>query len=173
MCTKSHCFFTNFHYFLNSSLFCQSISDTSQSQVTANIRMSKECLTTGNYDTNKSPSSDDIQQMSSYFVLSHKAKILFYKGREINEEQRETFLECQVCERNTCRFRSCFDLLASPIFCKDISDRFQGETTSTLMSNHSTSDVMFALRSTTGNHDQHQLPTTNDRLQKSGNYIPL
>lgn len=65
MCTKSHCFFTNFHYLLNSSLFCQSISDTSQSQVTANIRMSKECLTTGNYDTKKSPSSDDIQQMSS------------------------------------------------------------------------------------------------------------
>lgn len=135
--------------------------------------MSKECLTTGNYDTNKSPSSGDIQQMSSNFVLSHKAKILFYKGYAINEEQRETFLECQMCERNACQFRSCFDLLASSIFCKDISDRFQGETTSTLMSNHSTSDVMFALRSTTGNHDQHQLPTTNDRLQKSGNYISL
>eukprot|EP00105_Crassostrea_gigas_P021935 XP_011441265.2 PREDICTED: uncharacterized protein LOC105338003 [Crassostrea gigas] len=64
MCTKSHCFFTNCHYLLNSSIFCQSISNTSQSQVTANITMSKECLTTGNYDTNKSPSSDDIQQMS-------------------------------------------------------------------------------------------------------------
>lgn len=135
--------------------------------------MSKECLTTGNYDTNKSPSSDDIQQMSSNFVLSHKAKILFYKGWEINEEQRETFLDCQMCERNVCQFRSCFDFIASSIFCKDISDRFQGETTSTLMSNHSTSDVMFALRSTTGNHDQHQLPTTNDRLQTSGNYILL
>lgn len=71
MCTKSHCFFTDCHYLLNSSIFCQSISNTSQSQVTANITMSKECLTTGNYDTNKSPSSDDIQQMSSNFVLSH------------------------------------------------------------------------------------------------------
>lgn len=107
------------------------------------------------------------------FVLSHKAKILFYKGWEINKEQKETILECQMCERNACQFRSCLDLLASPIFCKDISDRFQGETTSTAMSNHSTSDVMFALRSTTGNHDQHQLPTINDRLQKSGNCIPL
>lgn len=77
MCTKSHCSFKNCHYILNSSIFCQSISDTSQSQVPANITMSKECLTTGNYDTNKSPSSDDIQQMSSNFVLSHKAKILF------------------------------------------------------------------------------------------------
>lgn len=95
------------------------------------------------------------------------------EGWEVSEEQTEAFLECQMCEMNKCQFRSCFDLLASPIFCKDISDRFQGETTSTLMSNHSTSDVMFALRSTTGNHDQHQLPTTNDRLQKSGNYIPL
>lgn len=102
-----------------------------------------------------------------------KLTFCFYKGWEINKEQKETIVECQMCERNACQFRSCLDLLASPVFCKDISDRFQGETTSTSMSNHSTSDVMFALRSTTGNHDQHQLPTTNDRLQKSGNYIPL
>lgn len=120
--------------------------------------MSKECLTTGNYDTNKSPSSDDIQQMSSNFVLSHKAKILFYKGWEVNEEQRETFLECQMCERNACHFRDCLDLSASYIFCKNISDRFQGKTTSTLMSNHSTTDVSLASRSTT---------------LKSGNYILL
>lgn len=99
--------------------------------------------------------------------------LLFIKGWTISEEQRETFLECQMCERNACQFRSCSNLSASSIFCKNISDRFQGKTTSTLMSNHSTSDVMFASRSTTGNYDQHQLPTTNDRLQNSGNYILL
>lgn len=42
------------------------------------------------------------------------------------------------------------------------------------MSNQTTSDVMFAMsRSTTGNYDQHQLPSTNESVQKSGNYILL
>lgn len=96
-----------------------------------------------------------------------------YKGWEINEEQRETFLECQMCERDACRFRGCSNLSASYIFCKNISDKFQGKTTSTLTSNHSTLVVILASRSTPGNYDQDLVPLTNDNLQKSGNYIPL
>lgn len=85
MCTKCNCYFRKCHYLLNSSIFCQSKSDTSQSQVTANITMSKNCLTgstltsiistsdelfsststTRNYDTNQLPSSNDTQQTSS------------------------------------------------------------------------------------------------------------
>lgn len=42
------------------------------------------------------------------------------------------------------------------------------------MSNQTTSDVMFAMsRSTTGNYDQHQLLSTNESVQKSGNYVLL
>lgn len=85
MCKKSNCFFQKCYYLLKGSIFCQSTSDTSQSQVTANITMSKNCLTgstltsiistsdelfaststTRNYDTNQLPSSNDTQQMSS------------------------------------------------------------------------------------------------------------
>eukprot|EP00105_Crassostrea_gigas_P038076 XP_019922224.1 PREDICTED: uncharacterized protein LOC109617101 [Crassostrea gigas] len=54
-----------------------------------------------------------------------------------------------MCERNVCHFRGCSNLSASYIFCKNISDKFQGKTTSTLMSNHSTTDVSLASRSTT------------------------
>lgn len=80
-----------------------------------------------------------------------------------------------MCERNACQFRSCSDLSASSIFCKNISDTFKSKTTTTiLMSNQTTSDVMFAMsRSTTGNYDQHQLPSTNESVQKSGNYVLL
>lgn len=78
-----------------------------------------------------------------------------------------------MCKRNACQFRSCFNWSASSIFCKNISDRFQRKTTSTLTSNHSTSDVIFASRSTIGNYEQDLLPSTNDNLQKSGKYIPL
>lgn len=94
MCRKNDCCFISCHYLLNSSTFCQNISDTSQHQVTANITMSNKCLTTsiltsthltsdelfastsstGNYDTNQSPSSNDRQEISSNFVLSHKLK---------------------------------------------------------------------------------------------------
>lgn len=85
MCRKNDCCFESCHYLLNSSIFCQNISDTSQRHVTANNTMSKECLTgstltsiistsdklfaststTRNYDTNQLPSSNDTQQMSS------------------------------------------------------------------------------------------------------------
>lgn len=91
-------------------------------------------------------------------ILLKDKKKCFIKGWKINEEQRETFLECQMCERNACHFRDCLNLSASYIFCKNVSDRFQGKTTSTLMSNHSTTDVSLASRSTT---------------LKSGNYILL
>ncbi|XP_065944798.1 uncharacterized protein [Magallana gigas] len=85
MCRKNDCCFISCHYLLNSSTFCQNISDTSQHQVTANITMSNKCLTTsiltsthltsdelfastsstGNYDTNQSPSSNDRQEISN------------------------------------------------------------------------------------------------------------
>lgn len=106
-------------------------------------------------------------------MFCYKTKVCSIKGWEMKEELRETFLECQMCERNVCQFRRCSDLLASSIFCKNTSARFQGKTTSTLMSNYSTSDVIFASTSTTGNDDQEILPSTNDRFQKSGNYILL
>lgn len=86
-CRKKVCSFKNCHDLLNSSIFCQT-------QVTANIITSQESFststlmlihstseepfastsTTGNYDTNQSPSSNDTQQMSSNFILSHKLK---------------------------------------------------------------------------------------------------
>lgn len=102
MCRKKDCGFISCHYFLKSSIFCQNISDTSQHKVTANITMSNEYLTTstltsthltsdelfastsstGNYDTNQSPSSNDTQEMSSNFILSHKLKnLLLYSER--------------------------------------------------------------------------------------------
>lgn len=85
MCRKNDCSFESCHYLLNSSIFCQNKSDTSQRHVTANNTMSKECLTgstltsiistsdelfsststTRNYDTNQLPSSNDTQQTSS------------------------------------------------------------------------------------------------------------
>lgn len=102
------------------------------------------------------------------------------KGLGIKEEQIESFLECQVCGRNGCQFRDCFDLVASSIFCKTISDSSQGKTTSQipfsssiLMLNHSTSKDLFASRSTTENYDKVQLQSTNDGVQKAGNYIPF
>lgn len=82
-------------------------------------------------------------------MFCYKTKVCSIKGWEMKEELRETFLECQMCERNVCQFRRCSDLLASSIFCKNTSARFQGKTTSTLMSNYLTSDVILASRSTT------------------------
>lgn len=61
-------------------------------------------------------------------------------------KQRESFLQCQVCGKNDCKFRRCSDIIDSSIFCKNISDESKDETTSketfsasTLMSIHSTS----------------------------------
>lgn len=85
MCRKNDCCFISCHYLLNSSIFCQNVSDTSQRHVTANNTMSKECLTgstltsiistsdelfsststTRNYDKNQLPSSNGTQQTSS------------------------------------------------------------------------------------------------------------
>lgn len=106
-------------------------------------------------------------------MFCYKTKVCSIKGWEMKEELRETFLECQMCERNVCQFRKCSDLLASSIFCINTSARFKGKKASTLMSNHSTSDVIFASTSTTGNDDQDISPSINDRFQKSGNYILL
>lgn len=83
-----------------------------------------------------------------------------------------------MCERNDCQFKRCYDLSASSIFCKNISDEFQGQTTSretvtasTFMSHHSTSDEILALTSTAGSYDTDQLPSTNDTQQMSSNFI--
>lgn len=100
------------------------------------------------------------------------------QGWEIEYEQRESFLQCQVCGKIECKFRRCSDMINSSIFCKNIPDESKGETTSketvsasTLMSNHSTSGEILAFTSTAGYYDTDQLPSTNDTQQMSSSFI--
>lgn len=74
-----------------------------------------------------------------------------YKGWAIKEDQRGTFLDCQMCTETDCRFRPCSDFLNSSIYCKSITDTSHSQITesiktsqgefsaSTFMSNHFTS----------------------------------
>lgn len=65
MCTENGCSFRSCHYLLNSSIFCQNISDTSQRQVTVNISMSKECLTASTVMTNFPTSEEPFASTST------------------------------------------------------------------------------------------------------------
>lgn len=99
-------------------------------------------------------------------------------GWGIEYEQRESFLQCQMCAKNYCQFRHCSDTSANSIFCKNISDESKGPTTSKEtfsaspgMSNHSTSDEIIALTFTAGYYDTDQLPPKNDTQQMSSNIV--
>lgn len=101
---------------------------------------------------------------------------------KINEDQRETFLGCQMCKENDCRFRPCSDFLDSSIYCKNMSDTShcqikehltslqRGFSASTFMSNHLISEEMFVSTSTTG-YDSDQSPSTNDTQPMSSNFL--
>lgn len=65
MCTENVCSFRSCHCLLNSSIFCQNISDTSQRQVTVNISMSKECLTASTVMTNFPTSEEPFASTST------------------------------------------------------------------------------------------------------------
>lgn len=98
-------------------------------------------------------------------------------GREVTEEEREAFLECQICEMNECQFRSCFESSASSIFCNNNSDEFQGITTSkrtvsasTFMSLHSTLEDVFVSTTTTRYYNTDKSPSTNGMQQMSSNF---
>lgn len=94
---------------------------------------------------------------------NYVGKICQTLGLEIKEEQRETFVECQMCAENNCSFRRCTDLLASSIYCESISD------TSTSILNHSTSkELLFGSSSTSANLDEDKITSSNDTLQISG-----
>lgn len=89
----------------------------------------------------------------------------------MKKEQRETFLECQMCKNNDCLFRRCSDLLRGSIFCQNISNTSQNQITehlTSLQGGFSASTLIpNSLKSTTGNHEKDMLLVTS----KSGNYI--
>lgn len=102
------------------------------------------------------------------------------EGWEVNEEQTEAFLECQMCEMNECRFRNCYEFSASSIFCNNNSDGFQGITTSkepvsasTFMSIHSTSEDVFVSTTTARYYDTDQSPLTNYTERMSCDFVLL
>lgn len=92
MCRNSGCRFRRCSDSFRGSIFCKSISDTSQSQITEHLTTSQESFsastllsshsisdelfvstsTTGNYDTDQSPSTNDTQQLSSNLILSYR-----------------------------------------------------------------------------------------------------
>lgn len=92
MCTNNGCQFRSCSDSLSGSIFCKSIYDTSQSQITEHFKTSIESFPTSTfmsnnlsseelfastsanryYDSDQSPSTNDTHQMSSNFVLSYK-----------------------------------------------------------------------------------------------------
>lgn len=95
------------------------------------------------------------------------------------QEQKGTFLECQMCTNNECQFRRCSDPLRGSIFCRSLSQSQRPEifttsqesfSSSTCMLNHLTSEL-FAANSTTGSCDKDQLPSTSNTLQMSSNFV--
>nr|XP_034321994.1 uncharacterized protein LOC105348832 [Crassostrea gigas] len=98
------------------------------------------------------------------------------QGWEINENQTDTFLKCQLCTNNNCCFKSCYDLAASSIFCETILDTSQRQETGNVtalhesfnfLSNHLTAKQQLPQHSTTENCDEAKLPSIKDTHQKS------
>lgn len=118
--------------------------------------------------------------MKNNAIIHIQNIILFLiKGWDINEEEREHFLECQLCTNNECSFKSCYDLAASSIFCETTSDTSQRQETGNVtrvhgnlnvLSNHLTAKELLALHFTIKNCDEAQLPSVKDTQQKSSNY---
>lgn len=90
---------------------------------------------------------------------------------EVKEEQRGTFVECQMCTNNDCLFRPCFDQLRGSIFCQSISNTSLSRTTEyvpTSVGRFSASTfISNSLVSTTGNYDRDLFSVTSE----SGDYI--
>lgn len=102
------------------------------------------------------------------------------KGLEILEDQSDTFLECQMCTEKICRFRRCSDLLNSSIYCNSTNNchsHITGHLTtsqgrfsaSTFMSNHLTSEELFASTASTRYSATDPSPSTHYTQQMSSN----
>lgn len=81
---------------------------------------------------------------------------------------------------NECRFGTCLHFSASSIFCNNVTDEFQGITTSkepvsasTFMSIHSTSDDVFVSTTTARYFDTDQSLSTNYTERMSSNFVLL
>lgn len=110
-------------------------------------------------------------------ILIIKVDFILIIGRKVTKEEKEAFLECQICEMNECQFRSCFESSASSIFCNNHSDEFQGITTSKrtvsaskFMSLHSTLEDVFVSTTTTRYYNTDKSPSNNDMQQMSSNF---
>lgn len=96
------------------------------------------------------------------------------------QEQKGTFLVCQMCTNKDCQFRSCSDSIRGSIFCRSLSQSQRPEifttsqgsfSSSTSMSNNFTSEELYAANSTTASFDKDQLPSTSNTLQMSSNSV--
>lgn len=94
-------------------------------------------------------------------------------------EEREPFLECQLCTNKECCFKSCYDLAASSIFCETTSDTSQRQETGNvtrlhgslnILSNHLTAKELLSPHFTIKKCDEAPLPSVKDTQQKSSNY---
>lgn len=130
-------------------------------------------------------------RIESHLIISCKRISLYtfnnisylLKGWEIQEEEQDSFLECQVCTMNSCSFKGCSESLSGTIFCKSMPYTSQSQNTTTLSSlhqsgsapifmlNHSTTNQLLVSESTTGNYDKDQSTSTNYTLQMSSNFI--
>lgn len=103
VCERNDCQFMHCSDSLFGSIFCKSISNTSQDQITEHFTTSQESFsastllsnhstsdeffvstsTAGNYDTGQSQSTNDTQQMSSNLNLSYRREncgCIFFKN---------------------------------------------------------------------------------------------
>lgn len=82
-----------------------------------------------------------------------------------------------MCTEKDCRFRRCSDLLNSSIYCNS-TNNFQSHITghlttsaSTFMSNHLTSEELFASTASTRYYATDPSPSTNYTQQMSSNFF--
>lgn len=95
MCTEKNCHFRSCSDFLDSPIYCKSMSDISHCPITEDLtslqggfsastfmsnHLTSEVFfstsTTGYYDSDQSSSTNGTQQMSSNFVLLYQRKIV-------------------------------------------------------------------------------------------------
>lgn len=117
----------------------------------------------------------------SLYLLNNILYLL--KGWEIQKEEQNSFLECQVCTMNNCFFIGCSESLNGTIFCKGMSYISHSHNTTTLsllhqtvaapisMPNHLTTKQLLVSESTTGIYDKDQSTSTIYSLQMSSNFI--
>lgn len=98
MCGSNNCYFTDCSSSLNGPIFCKSISNTSQAQITEHLPTSHESFSTStllsthstaakpfvststatNYYTDQLPSTNDTQQIPSNSTLSYRSEKCVY-----------------------------------------------------------------------------------------------